>query len=160
MSSSGPLWRGPRRADFPVGHGPGDTGEATSCRHALVDIDGDGAFEIASAGYGDGVRVIDPRTGRRLWSLPAPAPTRAKVAAANIDGPGKDRGRATTFAEPDHSYRRAGRDRRLNLAASPLPPAAMSPFPPAPVPSRLSTQPELPPQTSRSASLHQADDIP
>jgi hypothetical protein len=34
--------------------------------------------------------VIDPRTGRRLWSLPAPAPTGAKVAAANIDGRGGD----------------------------------------------------------------------
>jgi hypothetical protein len=85
-----PLWHGPGRADFPVGPGPGHTGEATSCRHALVDIDGDGAFEVASAGYGDGVRVIDPRTGRRLWSLPAPAPTGAKVAAANIDGRGGD----------------------------------------------------------------------
>ncbi|HZW34013.1 MAG TPA: hypothetical protein VFF52_25035 [Isosphaeraceae bacterium] len=85
-----PLWHGPGRADFPVGRGAGNSGETTGCRHALVDIDGDGAFEIASAGYGDGVRVIDPRTGRRLWSLPAPAPTGPKVAAANIDGRGGD----------------------------------------------------------------------
>src|SRR5262249_47662414 len=85
-----PLWHGPGRSDFPVGPGAGDTGETTSCRHALVDIDGDGALEIASAGYGDGVRVIDPHSGRRLGSRPAPAPTGAKVAAANIDGRGGD----------------------------------------------------------------------
>ncbi len=81
-----PLWHGPGRVDFPVSPGEGNTGETTNCKHALVDIDGDGTFEIASAGYGDGVRLIDPRTGKRLWSLAAPAPTGPKVAAANIDG--------------------------------------------------------------------------
>ena len=85
-----PLWHGAGRVDFPVGAGDGNTGENTSCKHALVDIDGDGTCEIASAGYGDGVRVIDPRTGKRLWSLRAPVPTGAKVAAANIDGQGGD----------------------------------------------------------------------
>ncbi|MGC8639334.1 MAG: FG-GAP repeat domain-containing protein [Isosphaeraceae bacterium] len=85
-----PLWHGPGRVDFPVSPGQGDTGETTSCKHALVDIDGDGSFEIASAGYGDGVRLIDPRSGERLWSLSAPAPTGPKVAAANIDGKGGD----------------------------------------------------------------------
>lgn len=52
----------------------------------IYDIDGDGQFEIGSAGYGNGVRVIDPRTGTVLWSLDAPAPTCPKVASANIDG--------------------------------------------------------------------------
>ena len=85
-----PLWHGPGRVDFPVSPSDGNTTETTSCKHALVDIDGDGTFEIASAGYGDGVRVIDPRTGQRLWSLRAPAPTGAKVTAANIDGRGGD----------------------------------------------------------------------
>jgi hypothetical protein len=85
-----PLWHGPGRADFPVGPGGGNAGETTNCRHALVDIDGDGTFEISSAGYGDGARLVDPRTGGRLWSLPAPAPTGPKVAAANIDGQGGD----------------------------------------------------------------------
>ncbi len=85
-----PLWQSPGRADFPVSPDDGNTGETTSCKHALVDIDGDGTFEIASAGYGDGVRVIDPRTGRRLWSLPAPVPTGPKVTVANIDGRGGD----------------------------------------------------------------------
>ena len=36
------------------------------------------------------MRVIDPRTGQRLWSLRAPVPTGPKVAAANIDGRGGD----------------------------------------------------------------------
>ena len=85
-----PLWHGPGRVDFPVTPGDGNAGETTGCKHALVDIDGDGTFEIASAGYGDGVRVIDPRTGKRLWSLRAPAPSGPKVAAANIDGQGGD----------------------------------------------------------------------
>jgi outer membrane protein assembly factor BamB len=56
----------------------------------LADFDGDGTFEIASAGYGDGVRAIDAKTGRVLWSLQAPEPTGPKVAAANIDGAGGD----------------------------------------------------------------------
>ncbi len=32
------------------------------------------------------MRAIDPRTGKVLWSLAAPAPTGARVTAANIDG--------------------------------------------------------------------------
>jgi outer membrane protein assembly factor BamB len=36
------------------------------------------------------VRVIDPRSGKVLWSLAAPAPTGPRVAAANIDGRGGD----------------------------------------------------------------------
>lgn len=43
-------------------------------------------FEIASAGYGNGVRAIDPRDGKTLWSLAAPAPTCQRVVAADIDG--------------------------------------------------------------------------
>ncbi|MFQ5809329.1 MAG: hypothetical protein ACE5JM_06895, partial [Armatimonadota bacterium] len=64
----------------------GNGGETTRCKHALADFDGDGTLEIASAGYGDGVRAIDPKTGRVLWSLQAPEPTGPKVAAADIDG--------------------------------------------------------------------------
>ena len=85
-----PLWHGPGRVDFPVSPSEGNTGETTTCKHALVDIDGDGKFEIASAGYGDGVRVIDPRTGSGSGRCAAPAPTGPKVAAANIDGRGGD----------------------------------------------------------------------
>ena len=47
---------------------------------------GSGAFQIASAGYGDGVRAIDPRDGKVLWSLPAPVPTCARAVAVDIDG--------------------------------------------------------------------------
>lgn len=89
-ASGKPLWHGPGRVDFPVRPDEGNVGETTNCKHALVDIDGDGKFEIASAGYGDGVRLIDPRTGKVLWSLAAPAPTGPRVTAANIDGRGGD----------------------------------------------------------------------
>jgi outer membrane protein assembly factor BamB len=51
-----------------------------------MDLSGEGDFVIASAGYGDGVRAIDPRDGKVLWSLPAPAPTCPRVVAADIDG--------------------------------------------------------------------------
>jgi outer membrane protein assembly factor BamB len=85
-ASGKPLWHGLGRMDYPVRPDEGNAGQTTACKHALVDIDGDGKFEIASAGYGDGVRVIDARTGKVLWSLSAPAPTGARVAAANIDG--------------------------------------------------------------------------
>jgi hypothetical protein len=85
-----PLWHGLGRADYPVRPGEGNVGETTQCKHALADVDGDGTPEIASAGYGDGVRAIDPKTGRVLWSLEAPKPTGPKVAAANIDGQGGD----------------------------------------------------------------------
>jgi hypothetical protein len=81
-----PLWHGLGRADYPVRPGEGNLGETTQCKHALVDFDGDGTLEIGSAGYGDGVRAIDAKTGRVLWSLEAPHPTGPKVAAANIDG--------------------------------------------------------------------------
>ncbi|NUQ65058.1 MAG: PQQ-binding-like beta-propeller repeat protein, partial [Pirellulales bacterium] len=85
-----PAWHGLGRADFPVGSTDGNAGQVTQCKHALADLDGDGKFEIASAGYGDGVRAIDPKDGQALWSLEAPAPTCPKVAAANIDGQGGD----------------------------------------------------------------------
>ncbi|MGO8745320.1 MAG: FG-GAP-like repeat-containing protein [Thermoguttaceae bacterium] len=88
--SGKPLWHGPGRIDFPVRSDEGNVGQTTACKHALVDIDGDGKFEIASAGYGDGVRLIDPRMGKVLWSLAAPAPTGPRVSAANIDGRGGD----------------------------------------------------------------------
>jgi outer membrane protein assembly factor BamB len=84
--SGKPLWHGPGRIDFPVRADDGNVGQTTACKHALVDIDGDGKFEIASAGYGDGLRLIDPRTGKVLWSLAAPLPTGPRVTAANIDG--------------------------------------------------------------------------
>ena len=81
-----PLWYGLGRDDYPVNPGEGNVGETTECKHALVDFDGDEQFEIASAGYGDGVRAIDPKTGTVLWSLTAPKPTGPRVTAANIDG--------------------------------------------------------------------------
>jgi hypothetical protein len=85
-----PLWHGLGRDDYPVKPGEGNVGETTRCKHALADLDGDGTMEIASAGYGDGVRAIDAKTGRVLWSLQAPEPTGPKVTAANIDGRGGD----------------------------------------------------------------------
>ncbi len=81
-----PLWHGPGRDDYPVRPDEGNVGETTRCKHALADFDGDGTFEIASAGYGDGVRAVDAKTGSVLWSLAAPEPTGPKVAAADIDG--------------------------------------------------------------------------
>jgi hypothetical protein len=81
-----PMWHGLGRADYPTSPDAGNVGQTTSVRHALVDFDGDGTFEIASGGYKDGVRAIDPRDGKILWSLTAPEPTCQKVAAADIDG--------------------------------------------------------------------------
>jgi outer membrane protein assembly factor BamB len=81
-----PIWHGPARAEFPTQPGEGNVGEVTGTKHALIDLDGDGTFEIASAGYADGVRAFDPRDGKKLWSLAAPAPTCARCAAADIDG--------------------------------------------------------------------------
>src|SRR5439155_1587830 len=79
------------RYDFPTGSNDGNAGQTTTIKHALIDFDGDGAFEIASAGYSDGVRAIDPRDGKTLWSLSAPTPTCHRVVAANIDGhPGEE----------------------------------------------------------------------
>jgi hypothetical protein len=88
--SGKPIWHGLGRVDFPVRSDAGNVGQTTNCKHALVDIEGDGKFQIVSAGYGDGVRLIDPRTSKVLWSLAAPAPTGSRVAAANIDGRGGD----------------------------------------------------------------------
>jgi len=79
-----PIWHGPGRADYPSNEG--NVGQTTSIKHALVDFAGDGTFQIASAGYGDGVRAIDPRDGKVLWSLPAPVPTCPRVVAVDIDG--------------------------------------------------------------------------
>lgn len=88
--SGKPLWHGPGRIDYPVKPGEGNVGQTTASKHALADFDGDGRFEIASAGYGDGVRAIDPQTGKVLSSLPAPAPTGPRVTSVNIDGQGGD----------------------------------------------------------------------
>jgi hypothetical protein len=81
-----PLWQSKARRDYPSGKEDDNSGETTATRHALVDFDGDGRPELASAGYGDGVRAIDPRDGKVLWSLAAPQPTRPKCAAADLDG--------------------------------------------------------------------------
>jgi len=79
-----PIWHGLGRADYPSNDG--SAGQTTSIKHALVDFAGDGMFQIASAGYGDGVRAIDPRDGKVLWSLAAPVPTCPRVVAVDIDG--------------------------------------------------------------------------
>ena len=79
-----PIWHGPGRADYPSNEG--NVGQTTSIKHALVDFAGDGTFQIASSGYVDGVRAIDPRDGKVLWSLPAPVPTCPRVVAVDIDG--------------------------------------------------------------------------
>jgi outer membrane protein assembly factor BamB len=81
-----PLWHGLGRMAYPTTASEGNATETTAIKHALVDLAGDGTFEIASAGYGDGVRAIDPRDGKVLWSLPAPLPTCPRVVAADIDG--------------------------------------------------------------------------
>jgi outer membrane protein assembly factor BamB len=81
-----PLWHAGVRPDFPTSANDGSSGQTTQVKHALVDFDGDGVSEIAAGGYGDGVRAIDPRNGKTLWSLSALAPTCARMAAANIDG--------------------------------------------------------------------------
>jgi outer membrane protein assembly factor BamB len=85
-SAGSPIWHGLGRADYPTQTNEGNVGQTTSIKHALVDFDGDGTFEIASAGYGDGVRAMDPRDGKVLWSLAAPSPTCPRVVAVNIDG--------------------------------------------------------------------------
>ena len=81
-----PLWHGLPRVDFPVTRSDGNSSETTPCKHALVDFDADGRWEVASAGYGDGVRAIDTRDGHVLWALNAPLPTCPRTASANIDG--------------------------------------------------------------------------
>ena len=85
-TNGAPLWHGLGRAAYPTATNEGNASETTSVKHALVDFAGDGTFEIASAGYGDGVRAIDPRDGKALWSLPAPVPTCPRVVAVDIDG--------------------------------------------------------------------------
>ena len=85
-ASGAPVWHGLARADFPTGPNEGNVGQTTAVKHALVDFAGDGRFAIASAGYGDGVRAIDARSGKILWSLAAPAPTCHRMVAADIDG--------------------------------------------------------------------------
>lgn len=81
-----PIWHGLGRDDYPTSPQQGNVGETTATKHALIDVDGNGTLEIASAGYADGARAIDPRTGKTLWSLAAPKPTCAKVCAADVDG--------------------------------------------------------------------------
>jgi len=85
-SQGAPLWHGIGRVDYPTPSNPGNVDQTTQIKHALVDFDGDGVFEFASGGYGDGVRAMDSRTGKRLWSLAAPRPTCPKVVAADLDG--------------------------------------------------------------------------
>ncbi|UCD28987.1 MAG: hypothetical protein JSV03_00445 [Planctomycetota bacterium] len=85
-----PIWYGPARAEFPTSPDKGNVDETTNIKHALVDFDGDGQFEIASAGYGNEVRAIDPTNGKVLWSVESAKPTCLKVVSANIDGRGGD----------------------------------------------------------------------
>jgi hypothetical protein len=85
-TNGAPLWNAGVRPDFPTSANARDPAQTTQVKHALVDFDGDGVFEIGSGGYGDGVRAIDPRDGKTLWSLSAPEPTCPRVSAANIDG--------------------------------------------------------------------------
>ncbi|MCH2202153.1 MAG: hypothetical protein MK102_09290 [Fuerstiella sp.] len=89
-SSGTTIWHDRERHSDTIDRNTDASGETTKTRHALVDFDGDGRMEIASAGYRDGVRAIDPRNGSVLWSVDAPNPTRSKSAAANIDGIGGD----------------------------------------------------------------------
>ncbi|HMO83507.1 MAG TPA: hypothetical protein PKC18_01165 [Lacipirellulaceae bacterium] len=90
-------WHSKPVIDYPTGNESDNIGEATRVRHAIIDLDGDGRMELASAGYGDGVRVIDPDDGAILWSLKppiagsrdTPLPT-AKCTAVDINGDGGD----------------------------------------------------------------------
>jgi hypothetical protein len=85
-----PIWHGKGRKDYLSGKPEDNVGETTATKHALLDLDGDGRLEVASAGYGDGARAIDLRDGKILWSLAEAAPTGRKCAAADIDGDGGD----------------------------------------------------------------------
>jgi outer membrane protein assembly factor BamB len=80
-----PLWHGLKPAGNPTSP-VGNVGQTTTIKAALVDFTGDGQFVIASGGYGDGVRAIDPSDGKILWSVVAPTPTCPRVVAADIDG--------------------------------------------------------------------------
>lgn len=80
------VWHGLPRASYPTGSDSDNIGETTSTKHALIDFDADGRFELASAGYNDGVRAIDAATGEIRWSVETPAPTSRKCTAADIDG--------------------------------------------------------------------------
>ncbi|MBI4582062.1 MAG: hypothetical protein HY718_20360 [Planctomycetes bacterium] len=106
-----PIWHGAGRDDFPTTAGAGNAEDNTSIRQALADVDGDGTFEIASAGYGDSLRVMSAANGRLRWSLPAPTPTGSRVSAANIDGVGGDEilysaGESLIAVTGDHSQGR------------------------------------------------------
>jgi outer membrane protein assembly factor BamB len=85
-TNGAPLWHGLGRMAYPTTTNEGNATETTSVKHALVDFTGDGTFAIASAGYGDGVRAIDPHDGKVLWSFSAPTPTCPRVVAGDIDG--------------------------------------------------------------------------
>src|SRR5262249_20780896 len=85
-TNGAPVWHGTGRADFPTATNEGNVGQTTAVKHALADLEGDGNFAVVSAGYGDGVRAMDPRDGRILWSLAAPAPTCPRLVAGDIDG--------------------------------------------------------------------------
>lgn len=81
-----PLWQGRAKAANPTEE---NSDETTTIRHAVLDFNGDGQMEIASGGYRDGVRAIDPKNGTVLWTLATPTPMR-KCAAADINGDGGD----------------------------------------------------------------------
>jgi len=82
-----PIWNGPGRDDYPAKSGEGNADQTTAVKHALLDVDGDGSIaELASAGYGNGLRVINATNGKVLWSLPSAAPSCHRVVVADIDG--------------------------------------------------------------------------
>lgn len=88
-SQGRPLWHAKGHADSPTSPDKDSVGETTETTHALIDLDGNAGasgFAIASAGYGDGARAIDPKDGRVLWACAAPRPTCPKCVAADIDG--------------------------------------------------------------------------
>jgi len=85
-TNGAPRWHAGVRPDFPTATGGENTEQTTPMKHALADLDGNGTFELASGGYGDGVRAIDPQNGKTLWSLAAPKPTCGRMTAADVDG--------------------------------------------------------------------------
>ncbi len=85
-TNGAPIWHGLGRAAYPTATNEGNAGQTTAIKHALIDFAGDGRFQIASAGYGEGVRAIEPSDGKVIWSLAAPIPTCPRVVAVDLDG--------------------------------------------------------------------------
>jgi len=79
-----PIWHGLGRADYPSNDG--SAGQTTSIKHALVDFAGDGISKLHPAGYGDGVRAIDPRDGKSFGRWPRLCPLAPGWVAVDIDG--------------------------------------------------------------------------